>query len=138
MKRLITISPTIRTLFKTIQTIINIHIQPEIIDQILTDCESNQVNEKFYQLSGQKDKVNLIGIVDEYEPETIWMRFENINRSTKTKLEQVFYNYDFAFGIGSEFRSENESVEIFNKGIEQIKILKIKTAHNNGEHEEPL
>lgn len=133
MKRLITLSPAIRTLLGTIQTFIKIHIQPEIVDQILTDYESNQVNEKVYQLGGQMDKVYLIGIVDEYEPETIWMRFENISNSTKTKLKYIFDNYDFAFGTGSEFRSKDESLEIFNKGIE-----KIKMAHNNDEHPQPI
>lgn len=50
------------------------------IDRVLRDAGTNQVNAKSYQFF-HADGVDVKGIVDEYEPETIWIEVEGTRRA---------------------------------------------------------
>ena len=96
-----------------------------ILPQVIDDSKKDQVNEKRYTLCEEKGQVLVEGIVEEYEHETIWIEFMTLNSKTMQRLTEIFDHYEFAFGSGALFRPVEESVEIFEKGIQ-----KIKTAHN--------
>jgi hypothetical protein len=103
-------------LFDALESRFPIEIEDDIVDQIMKDIESFE--EKTYQITKRKSKIKIVGFVDEYEPDTIFLEFSNLSKRKAGQIQNLVENYEFAFGTGTDFiRSEEESLAIFKKGI---------------------
>lgn len=64
-------------------------IQLENENQIFHDAKNDQVNEKIYRLYTGK-KLQVAGFVEEYEPESIFLRFKGLTRANIEYLNELF------------------------------------------------
>ena len=99
-RTLINIDADLPNIIKEIGNYFNITLNEELINTILRDAEENQVSEKKYTIfEGHKKisgaKLTMLGTVDEYEPETIWIEIKDIEEKEVDEEEPesfVFFN----------------------------------------------
>lgn len=103
------------------ESIFDIHINDEVYNKIILDSEENQVNSKSYQISSEKDMICVTGKVDEYEPESIRLKFGNLSHKKRTQMGELIESYEFAFGSGTGYRSVDDSLLIYKRGVELLK-----------------
>jgi len=78
-----------------LQTRLRVWFSGEIVEKIFSDSLADQVNSKSYSLL-ESPLVSVIGEVDEYDPESIWIsvRSKNLNQEELeeiAKKSDVFY-----------------------------------------------
>ncbi|MEQ8469803.1 MAG: hypothetical protein RIC35_01380 [Marinoscillum sp.] len=64
-------------------------IQLEGKERIFYDCENDQLSQKNYDLYIGK-KLQILGFVEEYEPESVFLRFSGLTRSDYYYLNGLF------------------------------------------------
>jgi len=85
-RTLVNIDDNLLIIFKEIEKYFVIELDKAIIEKIFKEAEEDQVSEKKYLLFQGKKKFisrNLVieGTVDDYEPESIWIKIQNIKEN---------------------------------------------------------
>ena len=119
MRQLVTILPSIDKLFDAIGNCIGYTLDSNSINQLILDSQQDLVSEKSYQFLSN-NRILITGQVDHYEPETVWISFKGLSTKSLKSIDQILKYYAFAFGTGAAFRSERESLSIFNNCISSI------------------
>ena len=94
---LIDIDSELNGFIKEIEKYYAIKIAQQIINQIITDSQENQVDEKNYDIfKGEnrllKKSIVIVGRVDEFEPETIWIEINNIKKGDEKHFQELINN----------------------------------------------
>ena len=82
-KTLINIDSDLISFFSELENYFSIKLDKIIIEKIFKDAEDDQVSEKDYKIFEKerslfKSQIQIIGKVDEYEPNDIWIEIKNI------------------------------------------------------------
>ena len=91
-KTLLNIDSELNVFIREIENHFSIKVDKKIIDKIYQDFKNDQVNEKEYVIFKRPDRILkkqfvIKGIVDEYEPETIWIELENLRKKDIVHLD---------------------------------------------------
>ena len=78
-KKFLSIDSELLDYLNEVERYFSIKIDDKLINKILDDSQTDQVTEKKYQIfDSGKSRITIDAIVDEYEPETIWIEMKNI------------------------------------------------------------
>lgn len=120
MPYLLPIQPSLALLFEALEAQLHIELQPESLTLILQGAANDQVSEKDYLLTNPSAKVQVIGKVDKYEPETFWLSVAPLKARSRQALAALIEHYDFVFGLGADFRSATEREAMFRSGLASL------------------
>lgn len=120
MKKHLIISDNLNYLFQAIESNTQVKLIDGEIRKIFSDAENDQVSRKEYSIFKQDGQFLIKGIVEDYEPETIILDLSEPDPKTKQVLIDIVDIYNFSFGSGASFRTKQECIAIFNKGIKRI------------------
>jgi hypothetical protein len=87
-KTLITIDSKLVDFLSKVEKYLNITLDKAIVNKILTEAKDDQVTEKNYSVFETKG-LSIHGIVDEYEPETVWIEIKNIKSADVKYFEDL-------------------------------------------------
>jgi|EndMetStandDraft_9_1072997.scaffolds.fasta_scaffold212136_2 hypothetical protein len=98
VKELLVIDQSLMAAIEALQVATGVTFAGDVIARIIPDSESDQVSEKRYVLYESpsrlfKPGLSVIGIVDAYEPETIWIQIigpKAMETRCETALAELF------------------------------------------------
>jgi hypothetical protein len=93
-RTLLNIDSNLRYIIGEIEQYFSIKLDKDIIAKIFKDAEDDQVTEKEYLIAQAEKKflgtqLTILGTVDEYEPETIWIEIQNIKQKDVKYFEEM-------------------------------------------------
>ena len=65
MEKLISISGSLEFLFKSIESLLGVEFKSEIMEKIIEDSQNDLVGKKNYILNIPKNRITIIGLVEE-------------------------------------------------------------------------
>jgi hypothetical protein len=89
-RKLFNIEDELPSALGKVSEVFSIEISDEVLRKMHSDSVEDQVNEKRYDIVTVSRKLRkdfmVTGVVDEYEPETIWLEFSGL---TKSELDEL-------------------------------------------------
>ena len=83
-RELFLIGPTFRAVLKSLEEALGVRFLEVELERVVADAEADQVSPKHYVFF-RSPGLSVSGIVDEYEPETVWIEVTGTHR-----YEQAF------------------------------------------------
>jgi|LakMenE18May11ns_1017448.scaffolds.fasta_scaffold8568756_1 hypothetical protein len=80
-RTLINIDTELSGLIAEIKRYFSLDIDDGLVERIVQDSKTDNVNEKHYKIFEEKSRPTILATVDEYEPETIWIEIKNIKNT---------------------------------------------------------
>ena len=95
-KTLVNKDSDLRDIVNEIEQYFSITLDKELIERIFRDAEENQVSEKQYLIFKAEKKIlggqmTILGTVEEYEPETIWIELKNIKEKDAKHFNELIF-----------------------------------------------
>jgi len=108
--------------YRRIADQLKVRVGEDILDKLYTELNTDQISARTFNWIEANVSGNCRIEIEEYEPETAIFKFDRVDSQNQKVISKIFKEYRFAFGSGSQYRTEEESLRMFEKGIESIKI----------------